>query len=665
MSNFFDWMRKQEVIKPTQMHFNLHKWKLEADEKLETSNDKKLYEATIFTYNKLNEIRDKMVGLDIKYHPKNMSYSDLLKKVIDYSNFKYFESIYNVKYGCRENKNPITSLNIDGNMTQDESCHASIDALNSAIDFIEYFKNKKTDIIANGNKKNLEFFIHNLSYWSGLYGSISSHYNAVLYEQYDFIKNDEEIIFKEKYSESIIADKECYYKSHLKFHLDKEANRYDILRERSFDIRAIFFEKNGRKNGFLLKTPCDEAKIHFYYYIYNLNKAFSQCEESIYSNKLKEKGFTKSDLILVFSHLILFTVNVTESISNKLDNSSDIVKVTPSSFPSCYSKIDVANALSKASSIRTETVLKIINFLTYSNGINKDIWAFPIVDKSENDICLLLGALLAPTPFRIVECWFRALGVDVESKGSEYERKIYEVLNDLISRNKILKNMIYVDKNIKLENDSQFEEIDIFIKIDKSILIIDLKSIVSIDSPVSSFRSKEKIKHGVDQVNRKIDFIKNNISYVSKKLKLDDLSECKFYPYVIVSNGSMNGCIIDGVSIISDDILFNYFLGGDIDLLVVNGVKYAKINLYTSFEEAKVNFIKYFSNPIDTRYNFDLYEYKLDVVNVENNILVNRLIRRSNTISEWVEKYKKYNTFKVSFCGDVSKIISDGKLIPL
>ncbi|RJL20334.1 MULTISPECIES: hypothetical protein [Pectobacterium] len=663
MSDFFDWMQKREIKKPTQMNFNKNKWVKEVGNRVNNEEDRQLYEATIFVSEKLVEIRNKMIELDCNFHPKNLSYDDLLKRMADYSNFKLLENVISIRHNVLNSKNPITSLN-KNDMTHDEASHACIDAFSSAIDFLIYCKNANENKV-NGNKKEINFFIKELYYYSGFYGSISSHYNGVLYKQYDFIKESEKVIFKEKNNERTLSDLECYYNLYLDYYNQKEKNKYDILSDDRLNFKEIHVKKEGRNNYFTTKYCTDDSKLHFYFYIYNLNRVFSQCIDENYNERITSKGFNRDELVKIFSHLIVFSTNLIDSFINKIESRDIRTNFSPSSFTSCYSIIDLANSLAKVSGIHTSIVLKIIDFLTYIPGENKDIWAFPIIKKDKNKICLLLGAAMAPTPSRVVECWFKYLNVKVESKGSGFEKEMFSILDGLISNNPILKNNVSIYTNKNLSTGNQDEEIDLIIKIDKSIIVMDLKSIVSIDSPVSSFRSHSRIKYGVEQVKRKINFIKNNIDYVNEALNINDLADCTFYPYVLVSNGSMSGCIIDDVPIVNRDTFFNYFTGNDLDLLVVDGITSAKIKLYSSIEDAKINFDIYFRNPINARRNFDTYDYKSGFINREGNILIERLVRKELSTSDVVDRLKKYSIFKVNFIKNTDDIINDKKLYTL
>ncbi|EFB3409919.1 NERD domain-containing protein, partial [Escherichia coli] len=183
-----------------------------------------------------------------------------------------------------------------------------------------------------------------------------------------------------------------------------------------------------------------------------------------------------------------------------------------------------------------------------------------------------------------------------------------ELLKEHLNKNEILSKNVDVFGPVELTCDGGREEIDLLIRIENKIILIDIKCISSIDSPVSEWNSLCKIKHGANQVIRKAEFLKNNEANILKHLKIKPVHKCEIYPYVLVSNLSFNGVQVDSVPVIDADILISYFSSGNLDMLHLDGKPYVNINLYSDLHEAALKFDYYFKNPFQTNYSFDFYK---------------------------------------------------------
>ncbi|WP_323891227.1 nuclease-related domain-containing protein [Aeromonas veronii] len=658
MSNFKKWMQRSDTKKPTQLGFSLDKWKKQCEKLNLSEDDKPLYNFTIYISEKLSDIREKMTKLNNDHFPTNYTYNDALNDIVTFSNYGLMLSVFSIKNSTLKNQNAITSFDENLGMTNEESSHACIDSLNSAIDFCIH--HLKINSITSKNPISKSKFIYELCSLSSHYGSIVGYYNGVLYEQFYFINNEDSILLREKKDQFTLSSHECHYRKTIDSYTEKEHNKSDVLSAPELDIHDIHVIKDNKKLRFLIKPSSDENKLHYYYYIYNLGKTFRQCNSDLYESAFSEKGFCSKDLIIIYSHIILLSINHCDLKTQQVE--SNINSLSVYAFPSKYSVMELTTALHKVSKVPIETIKNIINYMTYDGEKSKDIWAFPFIKINSNHIAILIGATIAPMPDRIVECWLRYTNINVTTKGSSFEVETTRILKSIVDKNNIIRGECDIYSNLDLENNKQREEIDLLIKINKSILIIDLKSIMSVDSPISIFNSMNKVTHGVEQVKRKIEFIKNNIDYVSNYLELDltALNECSFFPYVLVSNKSLTGCVINDVAIIDRDILFNYFSDGTLKMIHDGNKYHAEMILYKTLNEASQCFDKYFRNQIDTTFNFELYEHLSATPSYDENIIIDRLTRKNISSYEAIERLKRYSEFKIEISNEkIESLITD------
>jgi len=600
-----------------------------------------------------------MLDLHNNHLPKNYNYHKALSDIVLFSNNRLIQSAMAAFDAARTNKNILTSHSEYSGMTNEESSHACVDSVNSALDFCLYLINKECN--PSRDPFNRYDYIEQLCYLSGCYGSIESHYNAVLYGQYDFYMTENEVTFMEKLNNITLSSHECQYRKLINIYVEREHNRLDTILNKNLDINEITIRKNNRKKEFIIGHCSNENKVDFYFYFVNFMNTFKQFKDESISKKMNVYGFNPKEISEIYAHVILLTKNI---YANKL---GEIFTKNHSyderSIRTELSLDDLKIALTRVSKVPYNTIDKIINFLIYDGSKSKDLWAFPLIKTAKNKISLLLGASTAPMPARTVEFWLKYLGLDFTSKGSHFESYIVSKLKEIVKENKKL-NMGGVDivSNIELDHKGFKGEIDLLIRVDDHVLIIDLKSIISLDSPVSMHNSIKRAKKGADQVQQQIDFIKKNTNFFENLTKLQSLSDCKFYPYILASNYSLTGCQIDGVTVIDKDILFNYFSGNDLEMLHSEGKAYALMHLYKDINEMKNNFDKYFRNPIETTHNFDMYNYVETQASYENDVFINRLVRRNISREKIIEKLKKYEDFTIIFSKDINEIVQDKKI---
>ncbi len=315
----------------------------------------------------------------------------------------------------------------------------------------------------------------------------------------------------------------------------------------------------------------------------------------------QDYNFNKKELIEVFASISLFA-------EAHFDSKAAPFNMDINFHSSSFKRIDFCQTLSHATSIDYRKVSSIVDFLTFNEGKSKDLWAFPLIKIDDNCIAVIVPASIAPMPQRVGEFWIKGMGLNETSKGKHYETKIIELLKEHLNKNEILSKNVDVFGPVELTCDGGREEIDLLIRIENKIILIDIKCISSIDSPVSEWNSLCKIKHGANQVIRKAEFLKNNEANILKHLKIKPVHKCEIYPYVLVSNLSFNGVQVDSVPVIDADILISYFSSGNLDMLHLDGKPYVNINLYSDLHEAALKFDYYFKNPFQTNYSFDFYK---------------------------------------------------------
>ncbi|HBI9980676.1 TPA: NERD domain-containing protein, partial [Escherichia coli] len=277
------------------------------------------------------------------------------------------------------------------------------------------------------------------------------------------------------------------------------------------DIYSFEFKKEGRKKIFKRRIANFEQKTLYYFIVLTLNRVFGQFDNKDIDNVFQDYNFNKKELIEVFASISLFA-------EAHFDSKAAPFNMDINFHSSSFKRIDFCQTLSHATSIDYRKVSSIVDFLTFNEGKSKDLWAFPLIKIDDNCIAVIVPASIAPMPQRVGEFWIKGMGLNETSKGKHYETKIIELLKEHLNKNEILSKNVDVFGPVELTCDGGREEIDLLIRIGNKIILIDIKCISSIDSPVSEWNSLCKIKHGANQVIRKAEFLKNNEANILKHL---------------------------------------------------------------------------------------------------------------------------------------------------
>jgi len=654
MSEFKSWSQSDKVKKPSQLGFDLKKWTSRWEMHGEGEEDSQLYNAAVFTDEALKKLRGDISRYFERHAPNKTSYSQVITLLVAYANrFFIFNQINQLSN--YNNENFITGIQHNNVETNDEIAHSMVDSLQSAVEYCVFHIGNNLSLCAGKDPKNKDEFIEGLLKLSSAYSFCDGFFKAVLFETFTYHETENCCLFKENNSATNIANREAQYRKLKDIFCEIEENRGCVY---SFpDIYTFKLKKEGRKKVFIKSIPEFNQKVHYYFYLFSLNRVFEQYDSKEVDAVFERRCFTKKELIETFSSIVVFS-NV--HINSKMVGFNLDINYSSSSF----NREDFCRALSKVTLIGYDKISNIINFLTFNEGKGKDIWAFPLIKIDNSNISVILPASIAPTPQRVGEFWIKALSLNETSKGKYYETKVVETLKNHLNENRILFDKVKVFGPINIDCDGVKEEIDLLIILNDKILLIDIKCISSIDSPVSDWNSLKKIKHGVEQVIRKVDFVRDNINYISNHLQLDNDIEYEFYPYVLVSNLSFNGVQIKSVPVIDIDILIGYFSSGILNMLSLEGKSYAQLYLYQDACEAAHNFNDYFKKPFQTNMNFDLYEHKEVTYDfgLNKKIMVERLVRKDISLKETICKLKEINRFKITVNEEILKIIETEKI---
>jgi hypothetical protein len=250
-------------------------------------------------------------------------------------------------------------------------------------------------------------------------------------------------------------------------------------------------------------------------------------------------------------------------------------------------------------------VLEIIDFLHFHNGKDEDLWSNPLVRKNSSKSFLLIASFMDSVLSRNIEFWLRKLKIKMSEKGQGFEDHIRDRIDSVIDESKLSKISFQIPDQ-KINVAGEFEEIDSLVFVGNRALVLELKNIVSVDSPVSYGTATKRVKEGIEQAKRKANFVRKNIETIVKRYDISVQAEAvTVVPVVFVSNFIFAGSEFDGVPV-TDKLIFEAFfkknrvpiltkdLGKSLDHKI-------EAKIYDSPSDACVNIERYLKSPPQLR----------------------------------------------------------------
>ena len=219
----------------------------------------------------------------------------------------------------------------------------------------------------------------------------------------------------------------------------------------------------------------------------------------------------------------------------------------------------------------------------------------------ENFIFPIILPLISPNTLRMLDYWLEKGGFDLDSRGLLFEEHIKNVLSNEF-KSKGYEFNIPIE-NIFRNNNDKFEEIDLIVELKKITLLAEVKCIKHPFYPRDYYNMHSRLSEGVEHINRKAKFLKDNIDF----FKNNDFLSKPIVKLVITNYPIFSGYEIDRVSITDFSLLENYFISGKFGkgrmVGTKNGVEiddtfHSEIKYYENEDELSDNLEHFFKNPV-------------------------------------------------------------------
>ena len=663
---FLNKIRKGKIKTPLQRGFSIEQWLKDYQENLSVEDIEIFNAGLIFTL-LLDEIRDELKKLYENQNPFS-SYDELIKFYFSLSNRDKKLLLLQNKENVIVNNNLFTATfnnnPLKNELTGNDIATGCVDGLSKALHMCILKRKKGNELKISDNPLSKLAFAKKEGYLSQIYESIENYWHLLVLNNYSFIskeiKNEKYFFIHEHSSE---YQKILLTSSQRREKINTQISLIAISSPKIVNLvrNTLKYIKNNRAFKVIKSKDMDEEILYSYISIQAQQSYLSDyIPKEFLEKNYNDNEFSILNILKVFEQLSLLSVqylkNYTEKDTGIKDHEIDKVL----NFCPILKKVKLIKSMCQVTGFKYKKVEKILDFLHYKGTNKNDFWCNPIYSVSPSEYILLLSAIDSPLLLRTVEHWLVQLEIPLDMKGIHYEKNIIHEFNQILNE-KFEK--INFDEAItqKIKINKKSEEIDFLCRVGNKILLGEAKCIVFSDSPNAEYRTYETLQGASNQVNRKKKFVEENLPEIFKKLKwiFNDKENYELIGFVLNSNKTFCGLNLDGVSIIDEKILFNYFRSNISSIITTSEEKHlAWFVLYEDFNEMLNNFSKYIHNPppIIIHKNFFKRDYiRIPTINENSSkIVLSRLLKEEVDMKKVLEQEYVFPIEKVE---DIEKYL--------
>ncbi|WP_143329912.1 hypothetical protein [Burkholderia sp. AU31652] len=642
-SSFAALVRKGSVKSPTDRNFSEKAWnaawKASADNEVA---DEQLYNAGIVFSRILAELRGEIDHLYRK--PPNVGWLDLIKAYCGMAN----RDAFIVSKSHSQPRGDLTALTSSRNrmgnkLTLSEIATGCVDGIDIAIRNL-----MRTRVRAEFGKNSVDAFdfVKKEIAISQLYGIYEGYWRALLWGECEFEhKSAMEYEVKQKASDFYIA----YEISQLR--KDKlMANAVPFATDPAYlamlgSKLCLDFVRSGKRRSISVIEAgklSENYQVFHAMYFYQLIQLEDCFPRGFLENEYNNQGFSVLDVLEVFRLLVILAqVSLDNFPSNDgVFTFNKAVKFSPS-----VNRSELLRGVSKITGWKFEKSEKILDFLSFNGDREKDLWCYPVVDIGEGNVTYLVAALVSPVLQRVVEHWLVKMKVDLAEKGRSFEGVVTAVLNETIKGNPLFSDHDpVVGRRVDLDA-SGGEEIDLLLRFGSVVVVGEIKSIVTTDSPISLYRTRQIISGASEQAKRKSGYFKNNLEAAFRELgwNFDPNEAYRIVPVIVLSSGICAGLTMNDVPVCDLRILSKYFKNNIVPLVSVSEKEHLVwFKLYENFVDAQENFEKYLHHPpqiAQSERDFEGVTFRVPCVSEDSaKIVFTRLVKKPVDVDQLLKR---------------------------
>lgn len=292
---------------------------------------------------------------------------------------------------------------------------------------------------------------------------------------------------------------------------------------------------------------------------------------------------------------------------DRFPRSSEVTKINKlMQYAPKINKSEILNLIERTFNMSHGAATSIFSFLTFVPDPRSELWSSPIVNLENNWYTIAIGPVLHGNPLRILESFMRRGGIDLSKRGELFEKDCRDLLSSASAANPILDSAKVHPNSFTLKASGEKEEIDLIIRIEKTILLGEVKCLLFPAEPLEYFNYFDTLNQACIQIKRKADFVEKHVKLFLDSLKwTNDIEarDIKLVPFVLINQPIGAGLVIDAMPIIDIRALSLYLRQSKLEHFVLFDEKGKKqiiggeTNLYESKEQASENIHSYLCNP--------------------------------------------------------------------
>lgn len=270
-------------------------------------------------------------------------------------------------------------------------------------------------------------------------------------------------------------------------------------------------------------------------------------------------------------------------------------------------KKDLVGLVVQWCNVEEDVAQHIVKFFSYGPHRKGELWGHPLVEISDTEVVPLIAPIRYSNIERTFEQWMRDSGFRLTDKGPLFEAYIRKELIESLNRSELLKDAAVHPSKLILRDGNVEEEIDIVMRVGKTILIGEAKCFLFPSEPIEVARYFDALANAATQVKRKVDFARCNLPRLTDQLGISGSTyeDLAVEPFVVLNQPFGTGFPQGDVPIV-DELILKRFFEGKWDRLGIYDKgsleTHSALSLYNNEEEAASKISTYLRYPPQLRH---------------------------------------------------------------
>lgn len=407
-------------------------------------------------------------------------------------------------------------------------------------------------------------------------------------------------ISKEEYKKELIGVNRYIYQDHINFSRDisKKSGEglFKFIEECSKNVDSDYIKSlfSLNKKEYLKASE----------FTRNIIRSQLKSLDEIYLS-LELNGVRMEDILKGFEYLYTIAIIYQQAVIPKFDE-NDVLqykKLSP-----IINQHYIIDHFKEIYGLELPTAEKIIKLFIFKSRSKMDIFSQPLVYVGKNNIVFCPTLIIQMNMVRIIQMLTTEFDIDISDKGNEFERNLRFTLafnhHIKVNTNKI-EFKAYDGKDIEFDFIGMFED---------HLMVIEFKHLKLPFSEKQYKNSFDTIKFGIEQVNRRVNVIKNDWALIKERcsfvLPEKPLDDSKIIKLVCTNIFNFSTIQRDGVGIIDSSSLIKFFMAPEIKAYSVGQQvdEFFKRNLWNNNSPTVAEFKDYLKCPIAVEPYENCYE---------------------------------------------------------